>query len=166
MALAIRPYEEQDATVARACIIELQDAERQIDPRLRRGEDMADEYLLRMHARCREYGGIILVADAPGEIAGLVMVLFHVPFDQLDEPPGEYAVVAELVVREACRGRGVGALLLRAAEDRAREAGASELRIGVLSGNRVARELYMREGFAPYLETLSKPLDDRGIAPQ
>jgi hypothetical protein len=30
--------------------------------------------------------------------------------------------------------------------------------VGVLSANRAATELYRSMGFAPYLETLSKPL--------
>lgn len=53
---------------------------------------------------------------------------------------------------------GIGTLLLRAAERHARDAGASELRIGVLAGNHGARTLYLRAGFAPYLEMLSMPL--------
>lgn len=157
-AIDIRPFAAADETSCRACIVELQEAERHIDARLRRGEEIADQYLRVMHARCREYGGIILVAELAGEVVGLALVLVRVPFEELDEPPGEYAIVAELVVRDAYRRRGIGAALLRAAERHARDAGASELRIGVLSGNHAAHALYGREGFSPYLETLTKPL--------
>ena len=157
-AMKIRRYTAADEASCRACVVQLQEAERQIEPRLRRGEDIADDYLQQMHARCREYAGIILVAEVADTIVGLAMVLVRVPFEYLDEPPGEYAIVAELVVDDAHRRRGIGAALLRAAESHAREAGASELRIGVLSGNVAARQLYKQEGFAPYLETLSKPL--------
>ena len=52
-----------------------------------------------MHARCRNYAGTILVAEHEKAIAGLVMVLTRVPFE-LDEPPGDYALVAELVVMD------------------------------------------------------------------
>ena len=154
----IRRYAPADEAGCRACIVQRQEAERQIDSRLRRGEDVADEYLQQMHDRCLAYTGVILVAEAADEIVGLAMVLVRVPFENLDEPPGEYAIVAELVVRDTYRRRGIGAALLRAAERHAREAGASELRIGVLSGNYAARQLYTQEGFSPYLETLSKPL--------
>lgn len=121
---------------------------------------MADEYLREMHARCRQHEGAIFVAEQSGDIAGLAMVLARVPFETLDEPPGHYAVVAELVVRNGFRRQGIGRALLGAAERYARDAGAPELRIGVLSQNRQARNLYLRGGFAPYIETLAKPLND------
>ena len=158
LAVEIRRYAAKDEAACRACIVQLQEAERRIEPRLRPGDDIADEYLRQMHARCQEYAGVILVAETAGEIVGLAMVLVRVPFENLDEPPGDYAIVAELVVRAEYRRRGIGTALLRRAEQHAREAGATELRIGVLSGNYVARQLYVREGFSPYLETLSKPL--------
>jgi GNAT superfamily N-acetyltransferase len=154
----IRPYVAADKEECRTLVAQLQDAGRLIDSRLRRGEEMADEYLEQMHARCRDYAGIILVAQAADGIVGLVMMLGRVPFTSLDAPPGDYALIAELVVRDDWRRRGVGAALLRAGEAHAHKVGASELRIDVLSGNRAARQLYAREGFLPHLETLSKPL--------
>jgi GNAT superfamily N-acetyltransferase len=154
----IRRYEETDEAGCRACVAELQEAERKIDARLRPGEAMADEYLRVMHARCREWDGSILVAEVDRQVVGLTQVLARVPFESLDEPPGERAIVAELVVLEGYRGRGLGAALLSEAERYAREAGASELRISVLAENSTARALYAKAGFAPYLETLVKPL--------
>ena len=157
-ATTIRRYESGDEPACRACIVELQDAERRIDPRLRSGESMVDEYLAQLHTHCRNYAGTIFLAEHAGEVVGLVMVLARVPFESLDEPPGEYALVAELVVRESFRRRGIARALLDVAEDYAREAGASELRIDVLSDNAPARQLYLREGYAPYKETLAKQL--------
>jgi len=43
--------------------------------------------------------------------------------------------------------------LLREAEQHARAAGAVELRIGALSANQTALNLYRRAGFAAYLES-------------
>lgn len=157
-AITIRSYQPRDAAACRACVVELQDAERQIDPRLRSGESMADEYLARMHERCRRYAGALFVAEHTGEVVGLVMVLARVAFETLDDPPGEYALVAELVVRDGFRRQGIAQALLDAAEGFAREKGASELQIGVLSRNGAAQSLYHRQGFAPYKETLAKPL--------
>lgn len=154
----IRPFRQGDDEACRACVVELQDAERQFDPRLRPGDSMADEYLRQMHVRCNEYAGTILVAEHEEAIVGLVMLLTRVPFEALDEPPGHYALVAELVVRADARGHGVGRALLHAAERLAHESGATDLRIGVLSRNLPARQLYIAEGFAPYSEMLAKPL--------
>lgn len=155
----IRPYRHGDDDACRACVVELQDAERELDPRLRSGDSMADDYLRHMHARCRDYAGTILVAELAGAIVGLTMVLTDVPFEALDEPPGHYALVAELVVRAGSRGHGVGRALLHAAERVAHQSDATELRIGVLSNNLPARQLYIDEGFAPYSEILAKPLE-------
>ena len=159
LALIIREYRDGDELACHACAVELQDAGRSIDPRLRPGEAMADEYLAQMHARCRSNAGAIIVAEQGDTIVGLVMILARVPFESLDDPPGDYAYVAELVVLEGFRGQGIGRALLRAAEGYARDAGAVELRIGVLSENRVARRLYLEEGFLPYSEMLAKALD-------
>jgi ribosomal protein S18 acetylase RimI-like enzyme len=155
----IRHYREDDASPVRSCIVELQEFERGIDDRLRPGDAMADEYLDHMLVQCREHTGIILLAECDGAVAGFATVLARVPFTALDDPPGEYALVSDLVVRHRFRRRGIGAALLREAEAYARAAGASELRVGVLSENRAAGRLYRGAGFAPYLETLAKRLD-------
>ena len=157
-ALTIRPYTQDDAEACRACMVELQDTERELDPRLRTGDEIADAYLQEMHERCRDHAGTILVAEHAGVVVGLVMVLTRVPFESLDLPPGDHALVAELVVRAGYREKGIGRTLLQAGEDLARAAGADELRIAVLSQNRPARQLYLREGFVPYSEVLAKSL--------
>jgi GNAT superfamily N-acetyltransferase len=79
-----------------------------------------------------------------------------VPFTELDDPPGYYALITDLVVLEPHRGRGIGRRLLEKAEAYAKQAGATELRIGVLANNGTARRLYLEVGFRPHLEVLNK----------
>jgi GNAT superfamily N-acetyltransferase len=158
----IRAYHDGDAAGVRACIVDLQEFERQIDERLRPGEAIAADYLDQMIDRCRECAGTILVLECDGMIVGFATVLTRVPFEELDDPPGEYALVSDLAVRTPFRGRGFGAALLAEAERRARTAGAAELRIAALSSNPVAGRLYRRSGFEPYLEVLSKRLRPAG----
>jgi GNAT superfamily N-acetyltransferase len=153
----IRKHSPEFDSDCRACIVELQEFERGIDPRLLPGEEMVEAYFSDMHARCRRHAGAILVAELDNEIAGLVMILTKVPYTALDERPGDHALIADLIVRERFRGQGLGVALLRQAEQYAREAGARELVIGVLSGN-PAQRLYEHEGFKPYLLTMSKSL--------
>ncbi len=155
----IKEYRDSDAPAVRACIVALQDHERQIDPRLRPGASMAAEYLAQMLTRCRDFAGRILIVECTGLVVGFVTVLARVPFHELDEPPGEFALISDLVVLEPFRRRGFGGALLAAAERYARELGASELRIGVLSGNHTARRLYCVVGFDGYLEVLTKRFD-------
>ena len=152
----IRDYQEGDAAALRQCVVELQNAERAIDPRLLAGEVMADAYCERIHRRCREAAGRIYVAEEDSVVVGFTTVLAREPFTELDDPPGHYALITDLVVLEPYRGRGIGRQLLERAEAYAKQAGATELRIGVLSGNATARRLYLDTGFQPHLELLIK----------
>src|SRR5215471_14347507 len=154
--MKIRDYQESDAAALRGCVVVLQDGERAIDPRLLPGAVMADAYCERIHARCRETAGKTYVAEEDSIVVGFATVLAREPFTELDDPPGHYALIADLVVLEPYRGRGIARGLLERAEAYARQAGATELRIGVLSGNRTARRLYLDVGFQPHLELLTK----------
>lgn len=152
----IRAFRTGDGASLRDCIAELQDAERAIDGRLRAGRAIASDYLDAMLDECDRYAGQIFVLEIDGAVAGFTTVYTRVPFERLDEPPGDYAIVAELLVRREFRRRGHARALLTHAERFAASAGAAELRIGVLSDNTSARTLYLDFGFKPYLETLSK----------
>ena len=152
----IRAYGAEDGASLRDCIAELQDAERAIDGRLRPGGAIASDYLDAMLDDCRRYAGQVFVLEVDGVVAGFTTVFARVPFERLDEPPGDYALIAELLVRREYRRRGYARALLAHGERYAASEGAAELRIGVLSDNTAARTLYFDVGFRPYLETLSK----------
>ena len=156
MALLIREYRPADAVALRQCVVELQDFERVLDSRLRPGETMADAYCDRLHARCVDADGRLFVAEQDGSVVGFVAVFSREPFTELDDPPGTYALISDLMVLSPYRGRGIGRQLLQRAEAFAREADARELRIGVLAENVEARRLYLASEFAPHLEILVK----------
>lgn len=72
--------------------------------------------------------------------------------------------VVDIVLLPAARRKGIGTDILEAVARLAREAGASELTLSVLSTNVAARRLYARLGFTdggdePYLE-MTRRLDD------
>ena len=152
----IRAYRVEDGASLRDCIAELQDSERAIDGRLRPGCAIASEYLDTMLDDCQRYAGQVFVLEVDGAVAGFTTVFTRVPFERLDEPPGDYALVAELLVRREYRRRGYARALLAHGERYAAAQGAAELRIGVLSDNTAARTLYLDVGFRPYLQILSK----------
>jgi ribosomal protein S18 acetylase RimI-like enzyme len=58
--------------------------------------------------------------------------------------------VHDVVVLQSHRGRGIAARLFAEVESIARERGACKLTLEVLSGNRAARSLYEKLGFADY----------------
>lgn len=85
----------------------------------------------------------VLVADDSGSIAGWIHVeashaLIHAPC----------AEIVSLVVDDGRRGRGVGALLVRAAEAWARSRGLNRIRVRCRVEREDAHRFYEREGFA------------------
>lgn len=161
MSLRIRPIQPSDLPALERCVIEMQDFERAIDPRLRPGAAMAAAYTAELRERSVRRDGVILVAEIEGAVAGFVAVQARVPYEGLDDPPGFYALVSDLAVLPAHRRKGLGRALLDAAEAHARARGAPELRIAVLAENVDAGRIYRTAGFRPYLEILSKPLIER-----
>jgi ribosomal protein S18 acetylase RimI-like enzyme len=150
--MRVRQYvPEYDHASLRACVVELQEYERSLEPQLPDGDSMADAYLADLQARCIRAKGVILVADIDREnVVGFVAVLTAVQQEELDEPPGSYAYVSDLVVRAAYRRRGIGEALMRQALAYAQDAGAKTIRIQVLSKNADAKRLYERLGFSEY----------------
>lgn len=148
----------RDPESLRACFIELQDFEHGLDPRMPRGEDVAEPYLERMLARCECYDGVVLVAEVEGRVAGYVTVWTRYRSGEPDDDPAPHGFVSDLVVLAKHRGQGIGRALLRAAEQRSRAAGASLLRLSVKSGNDAALGLYADEGFEESERQLEKTL--------
>jgi ribosomal protein S18 acetylase RimI-like enzyme len=70
--------------------------------------------------------------------------------------------VENLAVDEAYRGRGIGRLLLREAENWARAEGMSEMWISAWDFNAPAAGLYRSEGFRPLSTRFRKPLGPVG----
>lgn len=156
----IRAYHEGDRDAVRACIVLLQDHERQLDVRMPRGEEIADAYLQHILDGCANWNGTLFVAEEEDSILGFVCVWAKYRSGELDDGPKEYALVSDLVVVPGARGRGLGRALLERGEAFAREADAEWLRVGVMSINAVARTLYSTAGFRPWLEYMEKPLLD------
>lgn len=87
---------------------------------------------------------ILAAEDAEGTIVGTVTVILDLPENQPHR--GD---LAKMLVRRAVRGRGVGAALLQAAEDSAREAGRTLLVLDTVTGtagNAAARYPTTRSG--------------------
>jgi ribosomal protein S18 acetylase RimI-like enzyme len=155
----IREFEPpRDRPALRTCLIELQDFEHQLDPRKPPGEQVADAYLDLMLRRCRDFDGVVLVAEIAGDVIGFVTIWKRFRSSEPDDDPRQHGYVSDLLVRASHRGRGIGRSLLRAAEARAGEAGARSVRISVMAGNTAARSLYAAEGFVESEICLEKRL--------
>lgn len=158
MTFLIRSFEENDRTGVLRCIVELQEAERRLDPRLRPGTEIAASYFENLRTRCSGQSGVILVAEIAGDLAGFAAAQARVPYEEVDDPPGTFALISDLAVLPPYRHRGLGQSLIKAVEDFCRSQGATELHIGVLATNMPARALYQAQGFKPHFELLAKRL--------
>jgi ribosomal protein S18 acetylase RimI-like enzyme len=157
----VRPYDSAtDAAALRAAFVELQDAERALDPHMPRGEDVADVYLERLLEQCAQMDGQIYVSvDAEtGAVAGYVAVLGEMESIEPDDDPAPYAYLSDLVVLENYRGRGIASQLADAAERHARALGMSRIRLQVLARNVGARRLYERAGYEDHIVQMEKRL--------
>ena len=132
----------------RECVIELQDFEHGIDPRIPPVIDIVDDFIPRLLHRCRLCDGKILIAEVDGEVAGFVTILSKVRNEEPEEGDFEYGLVSDLMVAERFRKQGLGRRLLQAAESHARARGVKWLRIGVLAGNPAADHLYASMGYS------------------
>lgn len=95
-----------------------------------------------------------LVAESQGALLGLAHYLFHRSTTRIE--PTCY--LQDLYVEDGVRGLGVGAALIDAAYERARDAGATRLYWQTHETNAVARSLYdkvaERTGFIVYARTV------------
>ena len=154
----IRDFEEKTHLAGvRACLIELQDFERSLDPRIPSGAEIVDEYIPQMLSRCIECEGKILVAEVNEEVAGFVTIFAKISSGELADGDIEYGLISDIVVASKYRRQGIGKDLLAAAEEYARSSEVKSLRIGVLAENHIADELYDSMGFEIlYLEREKK----------
>ena len=151
-----------DLELIRCCVVELQDYERNIDPRMPPGETIADAYIEAMLNKCEKHDGQILLSEIDEEIAGYVTILAKVSSGQLDDGDLEYSLIDDLMVKEQFRRYGVGKKLVEAAELFAKSKNARWMRLSVLASNTLARKLYASSGFSELSIDYEKSLDDAG----
>lgn len=141
---------------------ELQEHERQFESNHRPGPEMARDYLPYLKQQCLENDGTILVAEFDGAIVGLLCVWRRQQLDEHMSQPFEIAYVSDLIVSKSQRRHGVGTRLLDEAEAYARAHDLRMVKIGSLSRNFHAKELYRKRGFRDYSIQLVKDLRLRG----
>ncbi len=155
----IRAFDNnRDLEDLKRCFVELQDFERAYDSRMPAGACIVDEGVARILDRCRREDGQVFVAEVDSVIVGYVSAYSRIRSEVVHDGDFEYALIGDLVVLEAYRKRGLGRALLNAAENFMRERGARWLRIGAVSGNRRAINLYESVGYKQSYTELEKLL--------
>lgn len=97
----------------------------------------------RLAALAGEGAGVVLVAEDAACVLGFVQAL-----PQHFIITDAFVELAALVVDDAARGAGVGAALLAAVEDWARNRGAASVRVRSNVIRERAHRFYLREGYA------------------
>ncbi len=160
MTVVIRPARDED----RAAILEqtqlLNRHEEPITGNRRLDRAGAEASLADAEARVAESGGAKLVAEDAGRVVGHLFLTFATAPVYVREEHRPYALIAELFVREDCRGRGLGQALMAEAERIAAARGYRQLLVGVQAGNAPAEAAYARFGFAPFSLELIKRIGD------
>ncbi len=97
----------------------------------------------------------VLIAWVHGSPAGFASLRL-IPQIETDRP---HAELSDIYVDPAFRRRGVGRTLVRAAERRAREAGAPAMVLVVGGDNGIARSFYRGQGYEDFALVMKKPLE-------
>lgn len=102
------------------------------------GSDLAERI-----ERYRALDSLVLVAEAGGEVVGFITVLV-LPRFEVDDL---FARITSLVVDAGVRERGIGRLLMQAAEDQAKASGAAWLEVTAGHHRPDARRLFESLGY-------------------
>jgi ribosomal protein S18 acetylase RimI-like enzyme len=157
---AIREGGAADWAALGQAVAEIQDFEREIvGYPLRPGREIRQAYLADLRERMSVDDGVFLVAEAGGEVVGVLAGYVHQAGDRLVETAFDRsAYISDLLVRSAWRRQGVGAALVRAFADAMRAKGLQWMSVCVKSGNAVAHRAYRTYGFEDYETVLTKRL--------
>jgi GNAT superfamily N-acetyltransferase len=115
----------------------------------------------RLHQRAEDSRGVVLVAERDGAVIAHLVLTFERFGPFVREELRDYALVADLFVRQAHRGQGIGRALIAEAERRAVARGMPRIMLGVVHGNHAAERSYRRQGFRDYAIELVKDLPGR-----
>jgi len=116
-------------------------------------------YRLRVEHRLREANAAVFIAEQAGAPIGYVLGRIEEEGDPfVDEDFSRHALIEDLYVAAAFRGRGVGRALIDAFASAMSAKGATWLRIVSKSKNRTAIDTYLACGFEAYETSFARRL--------
>jgi GNAT superfamily N-acetyltransferase len=151
--ITIRPFASDDALAVAAALVDSSIHHTALEPE--RYEPLDADVVAQVYRAGRQHPGdkppderATLVAELNGEVVGVLDV--HVVYPGGSHRKDRYGYIAEVAVRAPLRRRGVGAALLRAAEEWARRAGCAWTVLDYNARNIDAGRFYAeRMGYRP-----------------
>src|ERR1051326_7204365 len=149
----IRPARPDDRPALIEFVRALQEAERLMHPSRLPGEEVAAF----AYQRLVDQPAQILIAEVNGKPVGFVSGWLAEDTDPLQTSEWRrHGYISDIFVASEWRRKRVAKTLLDAIAARLKSLGAKRLRIGALSANTAAIELYRRFGFEPFEATFDK----------
>ncbi|GAA6622650.1 GNAT family N-acetyltransferase [Scytonema sp. NUACC26] len=149
----IRSAESQDRPVLVKLMELLQDTESELHPNRPSGSQIGNEHFAYLEEIVKKQNGQIYVAQSKESIIGFV-VCFVEELDEGDlhivERERKYGYISDLYVLETMREGGVGAALMKAAENWFLDLELEVVRVGLLCSNEKAAKFYRKAGYQPY----------------
>ena len=105
-----------------------------------------------------KHTGCVLVAEKEKTLIGFVCLMGPIPPSSVETTEEPYAFMSDLFVSKAFRYQGVGTLLIRKAEDRARSMGIRKIALRVAANNETARKIYTANRYTENFVVMSKDL--------
>jgi GNAT superfamily N-acetyltransferase len=148
-AITIRPMQDRDREAVVDLLWQLNLYEKRLsDTRSERRED-AEACLAWNDERIQE-GGAHCVAEIDSRIVAYLCLVIQMAPPFIRAEFRRHLYVADLVVDESWRGRGIGRAMLAEADAYARDQRLGHILIGLTAGNTRADRLYASEGYAFY----------------
>lgn len=159
-AFTVRTGADGDWPALGRAVAKIQDFEHEIiGYPLRPGRDVWEDYLSDLRHRLSADEGVFLIAEAKGEIIGVLAGYADQAGDRLVASEFDRsAYISDLFVQSKWRRQGIGAALLREFEGTMRAKGLHWMTVCVKSKNRTARQAYETYGFEDYETILAKRL--------
>lgn len=157
--MIIREFDtHHDWAALEECVIELQNYVRGLCPRLPTGAHIVGEYLPHIVNKCEEHHGKIYLADEHGSVLSYALVYSKLVCHDIDSGTYEYGRLINLFVKDAHRGQGIGKKLIAQSKAFVKSAGIKRFKVGMLTTNARAINVYTDVGFQPFFMDMEKEL--------
>ena len=156
----IRPGEDEDLEALGRALAQIQDFEFEIvGYPLKPGREVWENYLIDLRHRLNTANGVFVVAEAKGEIAGVLAGYVEDGGDVMVAPEFDRsAYISDLFVQSEWRCRGIATALIREFERIMHANGLRWMKVCAKSKNLAARKAYEKYGFENYEVILAKEI--------